>query len=163
MPIYEYRCEGCGKVSSFLVRSVEAHKTPSCPKCGTAGMSRVFSLFATSPKSGGSSRGGSTSGDDLGRDAGGMGGGPGGDDMPDLSALEGIDENDPRSLGRAMRKMAEQTGEKMDPQMDEACRRLESGEDPEAIEEAMGDALGGEGEGGGGGGGGGDDDTLYDA
>jgi hypothetical protein len=83
-----------------------------------------------------------------------------GDDMPDLSELEGLDENNPRSLGKFMRKMADKAGEPLDPEMDEVCRRLESGEDPESIEEKMGDALGGEGEGEGGGGG---DDTLYDA
>ncbi len=156
MPIYEYSCDGCGKVSSFLVRSVEAHRTPSCPKCGTKGMSRVFSRFATGPKSSGSSRAASMG---LPGEGGGMDEGPGGGNEPDLSALEGIDENDPRSLGRVLRKMAEESGEKMDPEMDEACRRLEAGEDPEAIEEAMGEALGGEG----GAEGGGDDDKLYDA
>ena len=90
---------------------------------------------------------------------GGMGdappGGPGGDGpMPDMGEMEsllgGVDENDPRSIGRAMRKLAETSGEPMDGDMEEVVRRLESGEDPEKIEEKMGDVLGGaEGAGGG--------------
>jgi hypothetical protein len=41
--------------------------------------------------------------------------------------------------------MTELTGEDMDPEMEEAVRRLEAGEDPEKVEEDMGDVLGGEG------------------
>jgi putative FmdB family regulatory protein len=162
MPIYEYQCEACRKVSSFLVRSLESPVSPTCPKCGEKKMSRVFSRFSTtgrgaksksSPDTGGA---GGPPADDPGGGMGGMDEGMG-DDMPDLSELEGLDESDPRSLGRFMRKMADKAGEQLDPEMDEVCRRLESGEDPESIEEKMGDALGeGEGEGGG-------DDTLYDA
>ena len=75
--------------------------------------------------------------------------------MPDLA---GLDEKDPRSLGRMMRKMAGEAGEALDPQMEEMVRRLESGEDPEKIEESMGDLPGGER-----GLGGAPDNTLYEA
>jgi hypothetical protein len=61
-----------------------------------------------------------------------------------MSDAEGIDENDPRQLGRLMRRMSEITGENLEPEMDEAVRRLEAGEDPEKIEEDMGDLLGDE-------------------
>ncbi len=60
-----------------------------------------------------------------------------------MEQAEGIDENDPRQLGRLMRRMTEITGEPMEPGMEEALRRLESGEDPEKIEEEMGDLLDG--------------------
>jgi putative FmdB family regulatory protein len=149
MPIYEYQCGGCSRVSSFLVRNVGEHRTPACPKCGATEMSRVLSRFSAISGGGKSSGGGGEP--DLG-DAGGEGGDPEGG-MPDLSALEGLDESDPRSLGRALRKMARETGEPMDPEMDEICRRLESGEDPEKIEEGL---EGGAGEDAG------SDDTLYD-
>ena len=75
--------------------------------------------------------------------------------------LDGVDENDSRSMGRVMRKLAEESGEQMPPEMDEMCRRLEAGEDPEKIEESMGDLLGEEGHGPEGGGG--MDNTLYEA
>ncbi len=56
-----------------------------------------------------------------------------------MSQAEGIDENDPRQLGTLMRKMSDITGEKLDGEMEEAVRRLEAGEDPEKIEESLGD------------------------
>ena len=152
MPIFEYECEQCGRVLSFLVRNTADHKSPVCPKCGHAKMTRLFSRFSS--VRGGQKETGTPS---PGPDAGPMGAGG---DMPDMSFLNGVDENDPRSMGRAMRKMAEQTGEVMPPEMDEMCRRLESGEDPEKIEESMGDLLGDEA--GGGPGGGASDNTLYD-
>jgi putative FmdB family regulatory protein len=145
MPIYEYQCDKCRKVSSFLVRNVNTHKPPACPKCGHPKMARWLSRFAA-PKRGASSHENAPSTT------------PGPGSMPDMAGLEGLDENDPRSMGRVMRKLAQETGESMPPEMDEMCRRLEAGEDPEKIEAEMGD-LGEEGMGPGGA----DDDTLYDA
>jgi hypothetical protein len=60
---------------------------------------------------------------------------------------EHMDENDPRQMGRFMRRMSELTGEPLDGEMEEAVRRLESGEDLERVEEDLGDVLG-TGEGG---------------
>ena len=42
-----------------------------------------------------------------------------------------LDENDPKSLARFMRKMADETGEEMGAEFDEVVGRLEAGEDPE--------------------------------
>jgi hypothetical protein len=54
-----------------------------------------------------------------------------------------VDENDPRAMGRMMRRMAEATGEPMDGQMEEVVRRLEEGADPESLgEELAGDEPG---------------------
>jgi len=49
-----------------------------------------------------------------------------------------VDENDPRAMGRMMRKMSEMTGEKIDGEMEEVVRKLEEGTDPEALEEQLG-------------------------
>jgi len=67
--------------------------------------------------------------------------------------MESIDENDPRAMGRMMRRMSELTGEPIGGEMEEMVRKLEEGQDPETIEEEMGDLLGDEAEGGGMGGG----------
>ena len=142
MPIYEYQCEKCRKVFNFLVRSVSTHKPPKCPKCGHTKMSKVISRFAAVARRGAA-------------------GAEAGDGLP--PGLDGLDENDPKSLGRMMRQMAAETGEEMPAEMDEMCRRLESGEDPEKIEAEMGDLLGDEGAGGVGGPGGAPDNTLYEA
>jgi hypothetical protein len=65
----------------------------------------------------------------------------------DPSFLGGVDENDPKSIARAMKKMGSEMGEDLPPQFDEITSRLESGESPEAIEKSMpelgGDAGGG--------------------
>jgi len=55
--------------------------------------------------------------------------------------MESMDENDPRAMAHAMRKMTEIAGEPVTPAMEEMIRRLEAGEDPEKVEEELGDAL----------------------
>ena len=59
-----------------------------------------------------------------------------------LEDAAGLDENDPRSLGRFMRRMADEAGEDVGPEFDEIIGRLERGDDPERIEQEMGDMLG---------------------
>ncbi|MDT8389364.1 MAG: zinc ribbon domain-containing protein [Lentisphaeria bacterium] len=139
MPIYEYLCVPCNRVFSFMVKNhaQAQEKQPTCPRCGGKDMTRVMSSFAISGQTRKSARG-----DD---------GGGGDDPMDDprveremmklMAAAESMDENDPRQLGALMRKMSEVSGECLDPEMEEAVRRLEAGEDPDKIEEDMGDLL----------------------
>ena len=138
MPIYEYQCDKCKKVSSFLVRRLADHKPPACPKCGHPKMTRLLSRFATAR------RGGSSDSDDV----------------PDFSDF---DERDPRSMARMMRRMADDAGEEMPPEVDEFCRRLESGEDPEKIGKEFEEQYGDEEGAGGADRATGSDDTLYEA
>lgn len=49
-----------------------------------------------------------------------------------------VDENDPRAMGRMMRRMAEISGEKIEGEMEEVVRKLEEGTDPESLEEQLG-------------------------
>ena len=46
MPIYEYRCQQCGALSSFFVRSISSPFTASCQDCGSDQMERRMSTFA---------------------------------------------------------------------------------------------------------------------
>jgi hypothetical protein len=64
------------------------------------------------------------------------------DDLTDTTNLEGL-ENDPRALGRMMRKMSNEMGEEVGPEFDEVVDRLESGQSPEDIEKAIPDLEGG--------------------
>ncbi len=66
--------------------------------------------------------------------------------MMDESALEGM-EDDPKALGRMMKKMGKEMGEDMPPEFDDVVDRLEAGQSPEDIELAMPD-LGSEAGGG---------------
>ena len=72
MPIYEYRCEQCGKKSSTLLPSFSS-PDPVCPHCGKPGLRRLVSTFATvsSGDDGGDDFGG---GDDIGGEDGEFGG-----------------------------------------------------------------------------------------
>lgn len=155
MPVYEYLCPACNRIYSFFSHKLNPAKAPACPKCGSRRLRKQFSAFAV----GGATR----------KSGGAPGGGPAPDDPRverEMASLmqqaEGLDENDPRQMGRLMRKMAELTGEK-DRNMEEAIRRLEAGEDPEAVEADMAGLLG---DGGGavsaGGGAPSRDDGLYD-
>jgi putative FmdB family regulatory protein len=42
MPIYEYRCSGCGARLEVLVRS--SSDLPSCPNCGALLTEKLFSV-----------------------------------------------------------------------------------------------------------------------
>jgi hypothetical protein len=55
-----------------------------------------------------------------------------------------INEDDPRQAAMLMRKLSDATGLNLGPGMEEALNRMERGEDPEKIEQEMGDLLEGE-------------------
>jgi len=144
MPIYEFYCSSCHTVFNFLSKRINTESTPGCPKCGKA-TSRKPSTFAMSrnrpePKAGDGGPGGE--GGDMMDPFANM------DETQLESAMEslaseadGIDENDPRQAANVMRKLFDATGMPLGGGMQEALKRMESGEDPEKIEEDMGDIL----------------------
>jgi len=46
MPIYEYRCQTCHRVSSYFFKVVSAARAVNCSHCGDAGMDRIMSSFS---------------------------------------------------------------------------------------------------------------------
>jgi len=76
VPIYEYRCEDCGKRSSALLMSYSS-ADPACPHCGKPALRRLVSTFAT-VSSGESDSGGDG---DFGGGDDDFGGGEGDDDF----------------------------------------------------------------------------------
>jgi len=67
------------------------------------------------------------------------------DSMADeFSDFEGL-ENDPKAMGKMMRKMGKEMGEDVPPEFNDVVDRLESGQSPEEIESSMPD-LGGSGD-----------------
>jgi putative FmdB family regulatory protein len=74
MPIYEYRCEECGKRSSALLMSYSS-ADPPCPHCGKSALRRLVSTFATASSSESESDFGGDDDFGGGDDAGGFGGG----------------------------------------------------------------------------------------
>ncbi len=169
MPIYEFACTKCRVIFSFLSKRIQPEGLPRCPKCGNKKLEKQMSAFAAirkSPEAASGAEG--TPGDE----------GP----MPDFDDprvmramgemerdMAHLDENNPKHMAHMMRKMKDLLPAGVMPkEMDIAIKRLEAGEDPEKIEEDMGDILGdfmGEGEHPGGsprGGGFSTDSGLYD-
>jgi len=148
MPIYEYHCPDNNTIYQFYAKTLAQGKTiPKCPDNPKFKMQKVVSAFAVT------SGGKKTESEQAPAAAGapGASGDPAEDARMEaaMNAMEGefsnVDENDPRAMGRMMRRMAELTGEKIDGEMEEVVRKLEEGADPESLEEQLG---GGEGEGG---------------
>jgi len=132
MPIYEFYCPGCHMLFSFLSRKVDTSTRPMCPKCRKKKLEREVSIFSMA--SGGEA---SDEPDDLPIDEAKM--------ERAMNALaseaENVGEDDPRQAAALMRKFSDMTGMKLGKGMEEAMARMEAGEDPEAIEEQMGDAI----------------------
>lgn len=117
MPIYEYRCRDCHRRVSLFFRSFEGiDAEPTCPRCGGRHLTRIISRVAF-----------------LRSEESRL------DDLADPSTLGDLDEDDPKSIARWMRKMSDEVGEEMPQEFDEVIDRLESGQSPEEIEESMPD------------------------
>jgi putative FmdB family regulatory protein len=42
MPIYEYRCQGCGQITEALIRSRSEAASVRCEHCGDSKLERVY-------------------------------------------------------------------------------------------------------------------------
>ena len=105
----------------MVLPTARQEKALRCKSCGASALERLMSPFSK-PKSEEQRLG----------------------SLADPSSLAGLDENDPRSLARMMRKISEETGEPLEGEEAEMLERMEAGEMPEE-------------EGGGGGSAGGDE------
>ncbi len=123
MPIYEYYCSDCRQRVSLFYRTVTAatEAEPACPQCGGEHLRRLVSRVAV-----------------LRSEEARM------EALADPSMFSGLDEEDPRAMGRMMRQLSNEMGEEMDdPEFNEVIDRLESGQPPEEIEKAMPDLADG--------------------
>ena len=48
MPIYEFRCADCGKVTNHFTRKIDTEVKAPCEHCGSAKTSRLMSKFGRS-------------------------------------------------------------------------------------------------------------------
>jgi putative FmdB family regulatory protein len=114
MPIYEYHCADCRRAVSLLVMRISDPTPPVCPRCGGTQLRRLMSRFATVR----------SEEDRL-------------DSLADPSSLGGLDEDDPKSVAKWMKKMGNEMGEDLGDDVDEALDQ-EAGGDFEAPSEAAG-------------------------
>lgn len=152
MPIYEFSCPKCRKIFSFLSKRINPDHLPTCPKCGNKHLEKQMSTFAMPRGSTEESPSADTNDPMAGMDNPKV--------MQAMAEIERdmgqLDENNPKHMAHVMRKMKEvMPPGTMPKELDVAIKRLEAGEDPEAIEADMGDVFadpeGGHAEGGAGG------------
>jgi len=102
MPIYEYQCDACRKRTTLFIRSISNPEPARCQHCGSDRLTRLMSRIAT-PKS-----------EEARLES-----------LADPSSLGDLDESDPKSMARFMKKMAGEMGEDVDEgmmsEMDEAA------------------------------------------
>src|SRR5881394_3645689 len=101
MPIYDYRCAGCGRRASLYYQtfSAAASAEPACPSCGSGELRRLVSRVSVLKS--------------------------------EESRLGDLDENDPKSMARWARKMGQEMGEDMGDEFNEMVEQMEAGETPD--------------------------------
>jgi putative FmdB family regulatory protein len=138
MPIYEFYCADCHTIFNFFSRKIDTSSRPDCPRCGRKRLAREVSQFAAPKRGAGSDEGGGM--DDLPIDESKMERA-----MSELASdAERIGDDDPRQAAQLMRKFSKLTGLEFNGNMEQAINRLESGEDPEKIEQEMGGLMEGD-------------------
>jgi putative FmdB family regulatory protein len=126
VPIYEYECHDCRRRVSLLVRTLSSPEPPVCPRCGGTALSRLMSRFAT------------VKSEEARLESLAEGGG-----------LGDLDEDDPASVARFMKKMGREFGDELgddfdsavDEAMTEADGEAGAGAGPESPDAAGGESL----------------------
>jgi len=90
MPIYEYYCESCKKVSSFLLMRVSEEIHPYCKNCNSPDVRRILSRVAV------------VKSEEKRMES-----------LLDPSKFSDLDENDPRSVERMMKRMGRELGDEL--------------------------------------------------
>lgn len=108
MPVYDYRCAGCGRRFQLFFRSFSDVRDPSgCPHCGAADLAklppRVRLVRSEESRL---------------------------DDLADPSTFGDLDESDPGSVARWAKRMGQEMGEDLGDEFDDAIDQMGSGETP---------------------------------
>ena len=104
MPIYEFRCNGCGAKLSLLFRSMTSEAKGVCDRCGSVDLQRLFSSFRVlrtpyTPSN-----------------------------VSKAELLDGVNYTDPGSMASFFRRMQDTFQDGPDEHMDELVQRLDNGE-----------------------------------
>lgn len=117
MPTYDFICNDCNqRFEIFLTFSEYGKKPVTCAHCNSKNVRRRMTMvrIAKSDESRMESM------------------------ADDFSGFEGM-EDDPKTMGRMMRKMGKEMGEELPPEFNEVVDRLEKGQSPEEIEKEIPD------------------------
>lgn len=117
MPIYEYRCNNCRRRTEVFVQGFSSPPNPTCTRCGSEDLTRIFSKFAVRR-----SKSDKSVYDDI---------------LSDSKLTRGLMRNDPRALAEWSRKMGRAADEDVTPETEELMDRMEAGEDISEVVEAI--------------------------
>lgn len=117
MPIYEYKCQDCGKQSTILLLRIDPSFAPSCHHCRSPRLSRLLSRVAVFRSE--EAR--------LER-------------LADPSKFGDLDEEDPQSVARWMKRMGKEIGEDIGDEFEEMVdqaveEEIVDGSSPQGSEE----------------------------
>jgi len=112
MPIYEYQCEDCGKISEFLLIKSDETFRPQCKRCQSKKMSRVLSKVRV-----------------IRSEESRI------ESLSDPSKWGDLDEKDPKSMAKWAKRMGKELGEDVDETMDEALEEEFSSKSNENLED----------------------------
>jgi putative FmdB family regulatory protein len=142
MPIYEFYCPDCHTVFSFFTPTFSAAVHPDCPRCHRPKLDRRPSAFAAL-------RGGRKGSDQPDEEASVI---PGLEDerlegamdalAGEMGGLSESDVEDPKQIARFFRRFSDVSGLEPGPKLVEMLQKLESGADPDSLEEEFGGAEG---------------------
>ena len=110
MPIYEYKCRDCGRLTSVFVKSVGSSPDARCKACGSKKLERALSAFA------------------YHRSASAIGA-----DLDEPKRLE--DYKDPRQIGRWTERKFQEYGVDMPKEAREMIDAAREGELPAPIKD----------------------------
>ena len=116
MPIYEYQCNECGKISEFLLIKTDQTFIPQCKRCKSKKMTRVLSRVRV-----------------IRSEESRM------ESLADPSKWGGLDENDPKSMANWMKRMGKEMGEDMGEDVDQMVDEAMEEERTSKSEESLGD------------------------
>ena len=116
MPHYDYRCQECQHTFTLFYHSVSEmdDDVPACPQCEATDLDRLIKKVSIVT-------------DEETRL----------ERLADPDRLAGLDDADPREMGKLMREMSNELGEDVGPEFNEVIDRLESGQSPEEIEKSL--------------------------
>ena len=103
MPVYDYRCNNCHRVTSVLTYSWSDAATPVCDRCSGSNLTKLISGFAFH-RSWGDSLNWTPSGETLGD----------------------LDEDDPKSIDSFMGRIKQEMGGQVTPDFNEMRKEITS-------------------------------------
>ncbi len=116
MPTYEYRCQDCRqRFNLFITYEAFDSTVVRCEYCNSPNVTRKIGRIRIAKS------------DESRLES-----------LADPAALDSL-EDDPQELGRMMRMMSRELEEDLGPEFDEVVDRLEKGQSPDEIEEALPD------------------------